>query len=404
MFYRITNCVKKIIIQELQELFNDHPIFGNGELLITNKFSSEERPKYALILKTASADSLKLSLDNFKGTIQSYTTLANLKGKPGRMIEWVREDVKNVKNLVKPGYYVVNMIEEDEFIIDPYLTVADEILEIENSGFYFANLKNQNINPGSEQLITETSRLLMRNQHYTIDNDMGQITFLKPIDEEWGTITIDYQYIGERNGPFHVKPETANIEAVPGVIIAFGNHLTKGGIQVVVVYPNRQSVAQSYLGKWKMTLNLSAIAQDTDTQEQLVDLASMYLWSVLQEKLVNDGVYIDTFSISGETEDDEVKTSNELSYFADISFNVEVEWEAFQPILGVIKRVFLNRIEDFGKYDDAEHEIRSSRPFNASQSGVDYSVGLQPTENLEPYIIRPVPKYTIISSQTNISR
>jgi len=152
------------------------------------------------------------------------------------------------------------------------------------------------------------------------------------------------------------------------------------------------------MGKWKLTISLSAVAQDTNTQEQLVDLAVMYLWSVLQDKLVDEGIYIERFNISGESEEDEVKTSNELSFNADVSFDVNVEWEAYQPILGVIKRVFLNRVEDFGQYDDAELDARSMRRMDVTQRGVDYKVGLQPVEDLTPYVVRPVQKYLLSSS------
>jgi len=396
MYYRITNVIKKIIIDELQALFNDHPVFGNGALVVTNKYQFEERPKYAIVVKAASADSIKLSLDNFKGLTSSYTTLANLKNTPGRMIEWVREDTANIKNLVKPGFYVVEMVDDKKFIVEPYLTVADEILEIEIDAFKHAYLKHKKINPGSEQIISETARLLQRNEHYTIDNATGEIVFLKPIDD-FGQLTADYQYIGDKTGPFDADFETAYNNVVPGVVLAFGNFLVKGGVQVVVVYPQREEIAKAYAGKWRITLNLSAVAQDTNTQEQLVDLAVMYLWAVLQEKLVDEGIYIEKFNISGESEEEEVKTANELSFNADVSFDVNVEWEACQPILGIIKRVFLNRIEDLGQYDDAENELRSMRRMDATQRGVDYKVGLQPVEDLTPYVVRPVQKYLLVS-------
>jgi hypothetical protein len=401
MFYRITNAIKKILIQELQEFFKDHPDF-NDELVITNKFSFDERPKYALILKTASAKSIKLSLDNYKGTVQSYTVLANLKNRPGKMIEWVREDVANVCNLVKPGYYLVQMVEDDKFTVSAYLSVEDEALTIEHAGFDHAFLKHQNINPGSEYILDETGRKLQNNEHYTIDYASGEITILKMPDgaEE---LKADYQYIGSTTGPFDVLPETVNNTAIPGVILAFGNFLKKDNIQVVVVYAERQIVAKAYMGKWVLSVNMSAVAQDTDTQESLIDLAGMYLWSVLQEKLTDNGIYLEEFNVGGETEDEEVKTSNELSYAADLSFDVNVEWEAYQPILGIVKRVFLNRIEDFGQYDDAEHEARSVRRADASQRGVDYKLGLQVVENLMPYIVRPLPRYSInVSSTTQL--
>lgn len=401
MFYRITNSVKKLIIQELQALFVDHPIFGNGNLVITNKFQFAERPKFAIIVKAATSDSIKLSLDNFKGIVTSYTTLANLKNKPGRMIEWVREDVANIENVVKPGFYVVDMVCDEKFTVQPYLTVADELIEPVTDTLVHATLAYKNINPGSDYLITETAQKLIRDKHYTIDYVNGIITFLMSIDD-YGEIRADYQYIGTKSEEFHVEPETINNKAIPGVILAFGNFLKQGGLQVVVVYGSRQEVAKAYLGKWQMSLNLTVTAQDTDTQEQLADLTAMYLWAVLQDKLVNDGITIEDISIAGESEEEENSTANELSFTADLSFKVAVEWEVYQPILGVIKQIFLNRIEDFGQYENAELNIRSGRAFDKFQVGVDYSLGLQPVEDLMPVLVRPVPRYTSTTSVTTL--
>jgi len=324
----------------------------------------------------------------------SYVTLANLKNQPGKMIEWVKEDPDNVCDLGKPGYYVIRMVEDDQFVVEPYLTVADEALEIQAVGFNKAYLQYQNVNPQSEVILDDRGVMLRRDDHYTIDYPSGEITFLKPIDD-FGQLTADYQYIGEQTGPFDVEAETANNTAIPGVIIAFGNFLKKDGIQVVVIYPERQVAAVAYIGKWQLKIDLSAYAQDTDTQEQLVDLTAMFLWSVLQEKLVDEGIYIDNFSISGESENDEEAASNELVYLGGISFDVDVEWEAHKPVLGVIKRVFQNRIQDFGQYDDAEYNIRNKRAFTTDQRGVDYKVGLQPVESFDPYLVRPVRPYSI---------
>lgn len=398
MFYRISNVLKKILIQELQDLFKDHPFFGDN-LVITNKFQHKERPKYAIVIKAASGNSLKLGLDNFKGMIESYVTLANLKNQYGRAIEWVREDLENVANLVKPGYYIIRMtdVSKDnvgQFVVEPYLTVADELLEIKHEGFNKVYLQHNNINPSSDYILSENGQILRRNDHYTINYNNGEVTFLKPIDD-FGQLTADYQYIGAQTGPFEVEVETANNVAIPGVVLAFGDQFKKDAVQVVVVYPSRQEVAKAYIGKWNMRLDISAYAQDTDTQEQLVDLTSMFLWSVLQEKLVNEGIYLDNFALSGESEEDEEKASDELAYLGGLSFDVSVEWEVHQPVLGVIKKIFLNRIEDFGQYDNTELAIRSQRVVGIEQRGVDYKVGLQITESFEPYVVRPVKKYTL---------
>ena len=382
------------MIRELQEQFKEHSLFSSGDLKITNKFTHEERPKHAIVLKASSADSVKLALDNFKGEVYSYVTLANLKNKPGRMIVCVREDNVNVKNLVDPGFYVVTMDTNTSFIVDPYLAIDSEVLAPVNVGFYKATIAHTNINAGSELILTEDGIKLIRDKHYTIDNGSGEISFLVPI-EDYGTMTIDYQYLGPRKGPFSVERETINNDAIPGVILAFGNFLEKSGTQVVVVYPDRQLVATSYIGKFKVGVDFSIVSQDTDTQEQLVDLLVMFMWGNLQDKLVNDGIYIEDFNLSGETEEKEDQIADEMSYLGGLSMVANVEWEIFKPVLGVVKGVFLNRVADFGQYDERELAARTSRGFNESQRGVDHSVGLQMVESVYPYMVRPVIPYSL---------
>ena len=394
MYYRITNVIKNIIIEELQDFFKDHPDFGD-DLVITDKFEFDERPKFAIIIKSASARSQKLSLDNYRGMVKSYTVLANLKNKPGRMIEWVKEDIKNVGNLVKPGFYVVEMVEDNTFTVTPYLTVADEKLDIEiGSGFKFANLKHQNINVDSELILDDMGRRLQKDVNYTIDYAAGLVTIIK-MPNNIENLTIDYQYLTTVIGPITVNKETVDNTSIPGVMLAFGNIIKKGGIQVVVVYPEQQEVAKAFIGKWLMNMNLFIVAQDTNTQETLADLTAMYVWSVLQEKLVNHGIYIDNFDLGNESEEEELQIPNEYSYSADLSFEVNVEWETYQPVLGVIKKIFLNRMPDFGQYDEQEYLVRSTRSFNIPQRGVDYKLGLQPIENFMPVVIRPAKKYTL---------
>lgn len=401
MFFRITNAVKKILILELQKQFDEHPLFGNGDLKIVNKFSFEERPKYAIVLKSANADSNKLALDNFKGEIISYVTLANLKGVKGRMIEWVREDTANVENLVPPGYYVVTMDSNTTFTVEPFLNVDDEILEPINMGFFRSTLAHKNVNEGSEIILTEDGVRLVKNRHYTIDNGRGEITFLVPI-AEFGEMKVDYQYRGNKTGPFPVETESANSIAIPGVVLAFGTFLEKDGVQVVVVYPDRQLVAQSYIGKWKLNIEFSVVAQDTDTQEQIVDLLAMFLWGNLQDVLVNDGIYIDSFNISGESEEDEQEVAGEKSFLGGLSLEAQVEWEIFKPVLGIVKGVFLSRIEDKNQYDPDEMAARKDRSFNPSQRGVDYSVGMQVVENVSPYVVRPVQPYSLYTPDRTV--
>ena len=124
MFFEISNALKKRFTLIFQEIFIEHPIFKKVEVF--TKFPKEDRPKHALMIRSVSGSSQKLGMDNFVRTARQFSTLANLKGQPGNSIEWVRDDEKNLDLISAPGFYIVKMITDKSFVIEPYLFVDEE--------------------------------------------------------------------------------------------------------------------------------------------------------------------------------------------------------------------------------------------------------------------------------------
>jgi len=93
---RLSKTVKFRIIDELKASFRGHPVFKDVEQFIQNKFAFEERPSFGIVVKNISGDLIKLSPDNFLGTIVSHVYLARVQNYEGRSIEWVREDIENI--------------------------------------------------------------------------------------------------------------------------------------------------------------------------------------------------------------------------------------------------------------------------------------------------------------------
>jgi len=92
----LTKPIKFRIIDELKTVFRDHPVYHDIDNFIQNKYALDERPVHGIVLKNASGDLIKLSPDNFIGTLISHVFLGRVSNYKGRSIEWVREDVENI--------------------------------------------------------------------------------------------------------------------------------------------------------------------------------------------------------------------------------------------------------------------------------------------------------------------
>ena len=408
MFYRIKNTVKKILIQEIQGIVKEHPEF-HGTLVI-NKYQDQEREKINVIVKSASASAQRLGLDNHGGYVESYSTLANLKGQRGDMLEFIYDDHAHIQDLVPPGFYVIKMISMIQYIIEQFLTIRNELLSFDEKDMYgnaLARLKHEGINPGSEVIKDDTGRRFVRNQHYTIDNETGFVTFLIDISHYY-EIVATYQYLKPSLGPFTTKKFEMNNTALPGVVLAFGDQIREGDIQVVVVSDKREISAKVTMGTWTINLDIEVRAQDTDTSEKLVDFIASHLWAYKQEELVDRGITITDFSMAGESEEQELDVPDEWSFTDTLSLTIIVQWEAHLPILGRVEKIYIQPPIDTGIYDDAvlaEYENRyqdnphydawgtvddnrQGRYANFNEGSKHFS-GLVPVESLKTVIVSP---------------
>ena len=78
MYYFLTEAVKRRFILELRRYWAAHPKYRNMVDNIQHKYSFEQRPCEAIVLKTSSANQVQLSADNFQGTVHSFAHLARM--------------------------------------------------------------------------------------------------------------------------------------------------------------------------------------------------------------------------------------------------------------------------------------------------------------------------------------
>ncbi len=350
MYYYLVSSVKTRLVDELKDSFARHPIYSKIVPFIQNKFSFEERPTYGIVLKGSSANKIALSADNFLGTKTSHVMLSYV-GQPTYPIEWVREDpssfIPGEGFPTKPGVYYIEILKVPEnslgeglFVIDPLLTVSSYRLLLFNSGIE----KHCQITPpplqGTLRIYENGRRLLVEGQDYTVNYSTGAVTLSSTFRSYAGsTLVADYRYVEESKGPYPFRYYEANTTALPGVVLAFGNRAQVGDKVALVVYEDRVETAQTFGGRFDVTIDLDVLAVDPIQMGEIADFVMMTLWAVKRERLASEGLQLMDVSIGGEVEETYDETGQTFYYMVTMSAQFRTDWELDVPLPLTISNV-----------------------------------------------------------------
>jgi hypothetical protein len=352
VYYRMTEQVKRRLIQTLRDFWSVQPQYPDLTDHIQGKYSFRERPQYAIILKTSSANQVQLSADNYVGTVQSHVMLARVGDYPGLSIEWVREDQLAIQRNggsfpSAPGVYYIEVVKapdpippydkEDafQFYVDPLLEANDETLTKVD------DLTYQTQNPvvaGSMRLYEMPGAIqLVEGINYTLDPDTGVVTLTNPVPRN-GSLSADYRYAAPSTGPYPIVQMQANHTAIPGAVLAFGRRVQAGDRLAVVVTASRESTALEYGGRWEISIDFDVVARDVYAQQEIVDLTVMYLWGIARSRLSGEGIEISSVNMGGESEEAYDENADDYYYNASISVQLQADWSIHVPLAATIRR------------------------------------------------------------------
>ncbi|NBQ99617.1 MAG: hypothetical protein EBT79_09775 [Actinobacteria bacterium] len=352
MYFRMTEQVKRRMIQTLRDFWSVQPQYPDLVDHIQGKYSFRERPQYAIILKTSSANQVALSADNYVGTVQSHVMLARVGDSPGLSIEWVREDELAIQRNggsfpTAPGIYYIevertaspippyNKEDTFQFYVDPLIDVNDETL------VKVDDLTYQTQNPvlaGSMRLYEMPGAIqLLEGTNYTLDPDNGTVTLTEPLPRN-GSLSADYRYVAPTTGPHPIVQMQANHTAIPGTVLAFGRRVQAGDKMAVVVTARRGPTALEYGGRWDLSLDFDVVARDVYAQQEIVDLTVMYLWGIARSRLSMEGIEISTVSMGGESEEAYDENADDYYYNATIGVQLQADWSIHVPLAATVRR------------------------------------------------------------------
>ena len=180
-------------------------------------------------------------------------------------------------------------------------------------------------------MYTDTDAYLVKDTHYTVSYDTGEITLLTEMNN-FTRIYVDYHYPVESTGPYTVKINTYNNTAIPGVILAFGRRMEDGDKIAVILKNKREITALEYGGKWEISISFDIMARDSIHLEEIADFTLMSLWAEKKYRLDAEGLVLTDMSHGGESEDIYDETGQDQYYMVSMDIRLSTDWSLFMPV------------------------------------------------------------------------
>jgi hypothetical protein len=248
------------------------------------------------------------------------------------------------KDMDLPGFYYIEMMAEDSFIITPMHTEDGEVVITKTTGTEVGAqlLKTPVLTDYVLSLYLQSSAaspriFLDRGVDYTILSS-GEITFLTPLPSKY-TLYASYRWQGVTRGPFEVKTEYSyNATAIKGVVLAFGSRRLAGDKMCVVLTSTRERCAHVKGGHYLMTLEWKIFSRDPMTTSEISDHLAADIWGFRKEPLRSEGITLQQCFPTGESESAYDEATQTMYFENTLSMEIMTEWKRFIPYIIKIRQ------------------------------------------------------------------
>lgn len=249
-------------------------------------------------------------------------------------------------NAALPGLYFLDIISEAEFNLDVVHEINHEVVIEKTTGTETdatlsrtGVMANRFLDMYTQRTPYSTRFQLRMGQDFMVDEATGQISFLAPLNADT-TLFCSYRFRGAHTGPHTIEGKhRANITAIPGVILAFGDKVIPGDKQVVQVTRRRERVAKVTGSHFEADLDLSVFARDPQTAAELCDHLVSDIWGNMRLPLTSEGFIIDDLNSTGDSQDTYNESTGDMMFLQGISMRVLVEWKKFVPYVSNLSGV-----------------------------------------------------------------
>ena len=164
---------------------------------------------------------------------------------------------------------------------------------------------------------------LVPHDKFVFDSETNDLVLYDSFSNE--EVKVSYYYALESQGPFEFEVFGYNNTAIPGCVLSFARQGEVGAKQMVFISDTPEVTALEYGGKFNTSFSLDVVALDPIQQEEITDLVAMYLLS-LKEKFDSEGLFLETVSIQGESEEPYDENTTDQYYLASISVAFVTDW------------------------------------------------------------------------------
>lgn len=171
---------------------------------------------------------------------------------------------------------------------------------------------------------------LVNHDQFTFDAETNELVlYTNPLDN--AELRVSYYYALDSEGPYTFEPYQANNTAIAGCVMSFAKQADVGGRQLIFVSKEPEPTAEEFGGKFRVTFSLDVLALDPIQQEEITDLAAMYLLA-LKEKFDSEGLILEEVSIQGEAEEPYDENTTDQYYMATIGVTFLTDWHIRKAI------------------------------------------------------------------------
>jgi len=226
----------------------------------------------------------------------------------------------------------------NKFAVDPLLQVKDEeVIEVTTGTELTETLEHSGLYGDFDVLYLTKGReddriTLEKGTDYSITTG-GVVTFLQPLSVGY-SLFANYRYVAPTMGPFPV-PDSLHYDdtSIPGVVLCFNKQIEVGDKLVVIIYPDRQIAASVYSGHYRMTFDIEAFSRHPEESSEMADQIIHEIWGNRRVLLVDEGLTLEEFDPTGESEEAYDTNTGDLYYRQSLSMQMITEWKRYVPTL-----------------------------------------------------------------------
>lgn len=212
---------------------------------------------------------------------------------------------------VTASYYFLNPDEQEEVLLSDLFDDSIRVM-----------LPDPNIIPKSVDVWVKQD--LLDHKDFTFDSETNDLVLLIQPSEELD-LKVSYYYSLTTQGPYNFRAYEADNTAIPGCVLNFAKQAEVGGKQLIFISDKAEPTAAEYGGKFRVTFSLDVVALDPIQQEEITDLAAMYLLA-LKELFDSEGLIMEEVSIQGEAEEPYDENTTDQYYMASIGVTFLTDW------------------------------------------------------------------------------